>query len=217
MSEAETKHIADSSPNILSHSTHLLRSVWQAAIHTSGRNIAIDATAGRGSDTLTLCKLLSSHDGTVHTFDIQSSALAETRARYQAMKDAQEDETSIAQLQIHHACHSEIESRTGADAASVACVTYNLGWYPGKQADRSVITRPHTSVQSLESASRLIAPGGVISVMAYVGHPGGADEEEAIRLWCSKLNSRLWTVAHLTYPNRKQAPVLLLCQRSLAV
>lgn len=197
---------------LLTHSTHLLRTVWADAIASSGAQAAIDATAGRGSDTLTLCTLLG-NKGIVHAFDVQSSAILETNKRY---VDLRETTDEIATLHVHHECHSRLRETVIADDSDmpVACVTYNLGWYPGQQADRSIITKPETTLASLEAASELLAPGGVISVMGYVGHNGGAQEEAEVRQWASKLDSRTWTVAHMTYPNRNQAPTILLCQRT---
>lgn len=203
--------------NLLTHSTYVLRSAWQTAISRTGldKPVGVDATAGRGSDTLSLCRLLGP-SGVVHSVDIQEAAIGETRSRYEEMARASKDaHESVARLVLHQGCHSDLRARIGGAALddSVAVVAYNLGWYPGANADRSIITRAESTVRSLTSAQRLLAPGGVISVMVYVGHDGGEEEEEAVYDWATNLCPKQWTVVYLTYPNRNLAPTLLLCER----
>lgn len=209
----------NTSINLLTHSTYVLRSAWQTAVSRSpsDRLLAIDATAGRGSDTLSLCRLLGSQ-GVVHSIDIQQDAIDETQSRYEEMmRDSESKDESIAKLFLHQGCHSDLHARTGGvlNNESVAVITYNLGWYPGTNADRSIITQAESTVRSLKSAEQLLAPGGIISVMVYVGHDGGEREEEAVYDWASNLCSKKWTVVYLTYPNRNLAPTLLLCERRL--
>lgn len=57
-------------------------------------------------------------------------------------------------------------------------VCFNLGFLPG--GDRSVISRPATTVAAVEAAMRILVPRGIISVLAYVGHPGKAYNPLAI-------------------------------------
>lgn len=50
-------------------------------------------------------------------------------------------------------------------------VAFNLGYLPG--GDKATITKSETTLQALEAAKRMLAPGGLISLVVYVGHPGG--------------------------------------------
>ena len=50
-------------------------------------------------------------------------------------------------------------------------VAFNLGYLPG--GDKTVITKSETTLLGMEAATRIVAAGGVISIMVYVGHPGG--------------------------------------------
>lgn len=50
-------------------------------------------------------------------------------------------------------------------------VAFNLGYLPG--GDKGIITQSATTLLALEAAKELLLPGGVISIVAYVGHPGG--------------------------------------------
>lgn len=50
-------------------------------------------------------------------------------------------------------------------------VAFNLGYLPG--GEKQVITRSETTLLALEAAKRILAPGGLISIVVYLGHPGG--------------------------------------------
>ena len=49
-------------------------------------------------------------------------------------------------------------------------VCFNLGFLPG--GDRDIITRPGTSVAAVQAALDIVRPDGLVSVLAYTGHPG---------------------------------------------
>lgn len=189
------------------HSGIFLRAHWRSTVSQISLTTAIDATAGRGSDAIALGTYIGT-GGTLHAFDIQQAALDETRQRYE---QASED-TPMAELCLHRKSHHDL-GVLGLSDRSVACVVYNLGWYPGKDADRAVVTKVDTTVKSLVSAERLVGVGGLISVMAYVGHASGKEEELAVREWASALDCKMWSVCVLTYPNRQGAPTLVLCER----
>jgi hypothetical protein len=48
---------------------------------------------------------------------------------------------------------------------------FNLVYLPG--GDKTVITVPRTTELALQAASRILSSGGLISVLVYIGHPGG--------------------------------------------
>jgi hypothetical protein len=50
-------------------------------------------------------------------------------------------------------------------------VAFNLGYLPG--GDKEIITRSETTLLALEAAKRILIPQGLISIVVYVGHPGG--------------------------------------------
>lgn len=195
--------------NDIRHSGIFLRSQWHSAIDRSKSLIAIDGTAGRGSDTIALGEYLGS-GGEIHAFDIQSAAIAETADRYKRIAEIK----PMADLHLHEQSHADFSSLQLPEN-SVAVVAYNLGWYPGQDTDRSVITKKDATISSLSSAENLVAIGGLISVMAYVGHPGGKEEESAVVEWARGLCRRTWSVVLVSYPNRGGAPSLLLCERIL--
>lgn len=50
-------------------------------------------------------------------------------------------------------------------------VAFNLGYLPG--GDKKIKTESDTTLLALEAAKRIIARGGLISLLAYLGHSGG--------------------------------------------
>ncbi|RZC44356.1 hypothetical protein C5167_037295 [Papaver somniferum] len=79
-----------------------------------------------------------------------------------------------------------------------------------KEVTNPIITVPEKTSQALESACRLMGPGGLISVMVYVGHPGGREEYETIQSFASGLPSESWVCCKFEMLNRPLAPVLVL-------
>jgi hypothetical protein len=46
-----------------------------------------------------------------------------------------------------------------------------LGYLPG--GDKTITTVSETTQLALEAAKKILIPGGLISLVVYVGHPGG--------------------------------------------
>ena len=69
-------------------------------------------------------------------------------------------------------------------------------------------TSPATTIPSLDQASRLIKEGGLLSVTAYTGHPGGDAENEQVREFMSQLDPDVWRVYSNVPLNRPQSPIL---------
>jgi predicted methyltransferase len=141
---------------------------------------AIDATVGNGYDTLFLLQKVAPK-GRVYGFDIQQSALesAQDRITNPILRDC---------LTLFHRSHAEMdEMLPQARHGLVSAVMFNLGYLPG--GDKSVITRSESTLAALSAASRLLSPKGIITIVAYPGHAGGAQECEQVRQWCAQLDS----------------------------
>jgi hypothetical protein len=74
----------------------------------------------------------------------------------------------------------------------VRAVMFNLGYLPG--GDKQRTTAIVTTLAALEQAREMLAPGGVISVLAYTGHPGGREEAEAVKAWSATLTPDYYNV-----------------------
>jgi predicted methyltransferase len=139
---------------------------------------AIDATAGNGRDTLFLATTVAP-DGRVMAFDIQAAAIENTgRLLRETGLDAMADLRLVG--------HERLADTVPPDwPGTVAAVMFNLGYLPG--GDHTLITRAATTISALDAASRVLAPGGVLSVLLYPDHDGAADEVGAVRGWIRRL------------------------------
>jgi predicted methyltransferase len=152
----------------------------------------VDATTGNGHDTLFLARQVGRR-GRVYGFDVQQAALDATAAR--------SGEGDIgAQVQLFRAGHEEMTGHLpGEIRGGIKAVLFNLGYLPG--SDKRIVTRSATTVAALEGILEWLAPGGVISVLAYTGHPGGRDEAEEVKRWAAGL-SDAWEVTIDIPPSR---------------
>lgn len=102
----------------------------------------------------------------------------------------------------------------GLAPGSVGVIAYNLGYLPGENVDRTVVTTAHTTVASLTAATELVRVGGLITVVCYCGHEGGAEEETAVTTWAAGLPKDRWSSLAMTWLNRENSPSLLLVERT---
>lgn len=140
-------------------------------------DVVIDATAGNGHDTQFLAELVGPN-GTVFAFDLQPEALSKTARR---LGDA-----GLSNVVLVCESHSNLsQSVPGKFRGNVAAVMFNLGYLPG--GDKGVTTLPTTTRPALDQAWQLIKVGGIISVVAYTGHDGGAAETETVEQFLASL------------------------------
>jgi len=158
-------------------------------------DLCIDATAGRGYDTALLCELVG-EEGHVIAFDIQQEAVDST-------KNLLAERSLADRAEVLLESHANIDQH--AAPGSVACITYNLGWLPG--GDHSIMTKPDSSIESLEKALTLLAPGGVISLCIYYGGRSGYyDERDAVLAYLKTINAYKYTVLVTQFQNRSGDP-----------
>lgn len=130
---------------------------------------AVDATAGNGHDTVFLAEAVGP-TGRVLAFDIQSAAIRATRARL-------EERGCAAQVELVEGCHSALTEML-PKGPRIRAAMFNLGYLPG--SDKQATTRFATTRRALEACLEHLDGQGIISVMAYRGHPGGAEEAGAV-------------------------------------
>ncbi|HXF29803.1 MAG TPA: class I SAM-dependent methyltransferase [Chlamydiales bacterium] len=174
----------------------LSHALWKKLILPG--DIAVDATAGNGHDSLYLATLPLQK---LFIFDIQKEAIAATRKR---LKDV-----SIPLL-FHECCHSKLDEVI--QERSIKLVVYNLGYLPG--SDKQIKTGSKTTLQSIQVAMRLLVPGGCICITCYPGHVEGAHEEAQLIEVSSLLSPAEWCVSWHRFQNRKESPSLLILQKS---
>jgi Predicted S-adenosylmethionine-dependent methyltransferase involved in cell envelope biogenesis len=168
----------------------IVRDVVQRRIAPGAR--CVDATAGRGQDTVFLCKL-TGENGRVWAFDIQQEAIDSTTALL-----AKHNLSAT----VIPACHSRMAQYLPADG--VDCVLFNFGWLPG--SDHTVMTQPDTSIAAVRSAMELLRPGGMISLCIYYGRESGFAERDALLGFFPLIDPDRFTVIAAQFFNRPNNP-----------
>ncbi|MEW4531417.1 FAD-dependent oxidoreductase [Maioricimonas sp. JC845] len=133
-------------------------------------DVAVDATAGNGHDTRLLAQLVGER-GRVFAFDVQEAALEQTAKRLR--------EAGLNNVTLLQRDHAGLAAAVPEDLhGQVAAVMFNLGYLPG--GDHTIVTRTGSTLRALQAALAMLRPGGVMTVMVYRGHPGGAEEAAAV-------------------------------------
>jgi len=174
-------------------------------------DLAVDLTAGNGHDTLFLYRCVGPR-GRVLAFDIQQQALEMTSA---LLREAGAEvafgpweETSSSAVHLVHDSHCRLNRYlTEAPRAMIA----NCGYLPG--GDSPLKTEKASTVAALSRALGMLAPGGRIAVVLYVGHPGGREEGEAVADLFRSLPPQRWRVLRLEALSRRDAPYLLVAEK----
>lgn len=150
-------------------------------------DFAVDATIGNGHDTELLARLVG-QGGCVLGIDMQKTALVATSAR---LCDSGLQDRVVLVQSGHERLREAI--REMGQPLSARCVMFNLGYQPG--GDKQLVTRPETTVKALREACHILIAGGVISVMVYPNHAGGAEEAAAVAQVLQELESEGFVVS----------------------
>lgn len=177
----------------------------------------IDATMGKGNDTLLLCQLAGAC-GHVLAFDIQEEALIQTEMK---LRTAGYPDTEIVQpeneqnlREIHAECEQGAQIRlvqTGheymdryAEEESADVICFNFGYLPG--GDHNVATRAQTSIEAIGKGLRILKRGGLMSLCIYSGGDTGFEEKEKILKYLKTISGQEYTVIVNEYYNRENNP-----------
>lgn len=138
-------------------------------------DLAVDATAGNGHDTLFLARAVGPA-GCVVALDVQQVAVDATARRLAAFEGPR------APVELRLGDHGDLQRYLGGRRAR--SVVFNLGYLPG--GARPVTTLAERTLVGLQSALAALEPGGLLSVLAYPGHPGGRREAAQVLAWCRR-------------------------------
>lgn len=179
----------------------------QAAIKATVRDgdWAIDATAGNGYDTQFLAELVGT-SGRVFAFDIQELAINNTRCR---LEDA-----ALGNVELIHGDHSQMGLRLPSEAVGkISAVMFNLGYLPG--GDKQLTTQPPSTHEAITQAIALLKPDGVMTILAYTGHDGGASEAASVAEILNAFDSTLIEVTTIeSPPGKRPGPRMFHVKRS---
>lgn len=160
------------------------------AEHIAPGDTCVDATAGKGRDTLFLCRLVG-ESGRVLAMDIQPDAVIQTQALLES-----EGVSHIAR--VVQGCHSQMGDYL--EPESVDGIMFNFGWLPG--GDHTAFSHPDTSIAAIEAGLALLKPGGIMSLCIYYGRENGTAEWDALLAFLPTLDNRKYTVIRNDFINR---------------
>ena len=173
-----------------------------AAVLREG-DLAIDATAGNGHDTLFLARQVG-ESGRVIAFDIQPAAITATSARIR-------EAGFIRRVRFVIGSHARLSEQVRPGVARA--VVFNLGYLPG--GDHSIVTRSESTLSALGQALEILQPGGLLAIVCYPGHPGGDLESEAVLEWLHSLDPELFlTEVDRRVDTLRPAPFLVLVRKA---
>jgi tRNA A58 N-methylase Trm61 len=166
-------------------------------------DIAIDATAGNGHDTLFLAQHVGMQ-GRVYSFDIQATAIKNTASKLHQVGVS--NRVELIQAGHQHWLDYLPEQYIG----NISAIMFNLGYLPG--TDKTITTLTDSTLQALEQVQILLSSTtGCMTIMAYPGHPQGKLELDTIEQWCQQLEGGKFFIEKITLDNaRALAPQLFI-------
>ncbi len=164
------------------------------AENVNAGDICIDATAGRGNDTLLLAELVGEH-GKVISFDVQESALISTEGLLEKKKVQD-------RVELHLESHANMSKY--AKEQSVSAIVFNLGWLPG--GDHTIHTEKESSINAIKEGLKLLKKDGIMIVVVYYGKDTGFEEKEAVLEYVRTIDSGMYTTIIADFANRPNCP-----------
>lgn len=161
--------------------------------HIKPGSTVVDATAGKGRDTLLLSELVG-ECGQVFAFDIQPEAIAATKV----LLDIHRKTNVTLLLESHDKLANYVSS---ADA-----VIFNFGFLPG--GDHNIFSHGDTSIRAIEAALSVLKDEGFVCLCLYYGGDTGFEERDSILNFLQNLDQKVYTVMLQSFYNRKNCPPL---------
>ncbi|AWB43911.1 SAM-dependent methyltransferase [Paenibacillus sp. CAA11] len=173
-------------------------------------DLAIDATAGTGADTLFLARCCGRR-GKVYSFDIQSEALRLTAER---LAKAAASEHALAEVALLERSHAEMKDALPQAAhGQIGGIMFNLGYLPAEGADAAIITVPDSTLTALNASLELLRPRGILTAVLYPGHPGGDQEAAQVERWASEIPGAAGQAIIYRQLQRPAAPYLVAIEK----
>mgnify|MGYP001595609159 CR=1 FL=1 len=141
----------------------------------------LDATAGKGYDTLKSAQLIQPN-GQVIALDIQEEAIKATEEKL--------TQAGLNTLcEFHLGNHGEVLKEI---TQTFDCILFNLGYLPG--SDKTTITTPKNTLSALNQCQNLLKANGILFVTAYRQHQGGLEEASVVENWMHRKTAKKWFI-----------------------
>ena len=174
------------------NSTNLAKEICK--IKLKNGDVAVDATMGKGNDTIFLRELVG-EEGKVYAFDIQEEAVNITKEKLKNLNIHIENVQLI--LDGHENIDRYIEGK-------VKLVMFNLGYLPG--TSHVLTTKGETTIEAIKKSLNLLEVDGVIILVIYYGHEGGEEERKEVLDFAASLNQKEYNVVKLSFINQINSP-----------
>ncbi len=169
--------------------------------HVKENDIVVDATVGNGNDTLFLAKI-TGDNGLVYGFDIQKKAI--DSAEKKLIENKLEK-----RVKLIHDSHEFLDKYV---KQKINAAVFNLGYLP--DSDRSITTSSRTTINALMKAMELLRKDGLITIVSYIEHSGGADESLDIENFLKTIDEKLYKILKINYiADKKNPPVIFLISK----
>jgi predicted methyltransferase len=175
------------------------RTLLEKAI--SPGDIIVDATIGNGHDTVWLANLVGEH-GHVYGFDIQEDALQNSKHRLEVHQLV--DRVTLFKMGHEHLSACIPLTHHGKVAASI----FNLGYLPG--GDKTLVTKPVSTISAIKQLLTIMAPEGVLVLVIYHGHPGGAFERDSLLKYVEGIDQHKADVLQYRFINQINDPPFII-------
>lgn len=153
--------------------------------------IAVDATVGKGKDSLKLLEAVGD-EGFLYGFDLQEEAID---AANKLLKD-------YKNYKLFLDSHENIDKIEKFDL-----VIYNLGYLPG--SDKKITTLKDSTIVSLKKATEKISGGGIIILVSYLGHENSLEERLGVDEFLRNLDQKIFKVEKREFYNQKNNPPIV--------
>ncbi|WP_446899711.1 tRNA (mnm(5)s(2)U34)-methyltransferase [Clostridium sp. LBM24168] len=157
----------------------------------------MDATMGNGNDTLFLLNIVG-NTGKVYAFDIQKTAIINTRNRISK-------NGKLTSVELINDGHENIDKYVDK---KVKLIMFNLGYLPG--GDHSIATHCETTIIALKKSLNLLDKNGVIILVIYYGHKEEKIEKSMLEEYTSSLEQRKYNVVKISFENQINNPPFLI-------
>jgi len=165
--------------------------------------VAVDATAGNGFDTVFLAGCVG-QAGKVIAIDRQGQAIERTQKRLVEAGLSGRVDCVVGN-------HGDLESILSDRGISrIDCAMFNLGYLP--HGDKSVVTEPESTLKALKAVERVLVTGGIVSILAYVGHRDGENEASVVARWIGELGTS-YTIERWSDEENPKSPILWILRK----
>jgi predicted methyltransferase len=164
-------------------------------------DIAIDGTVGNGHDTILLAELVG-ETGHVYGFDIQQDAIQQTTRRLGEI--SLQDRVTLF-LKGHERVSESLPSN---EQRNLTAAIFNLGYLPG--GNKEIVTTPDTTISAVEQILLLLKPEGILILVIYHGHPGGAEERDKLMQFVTTIDQMEAHVLHYQFINQQNNPPFII-------